>query len=61
VAADRKGGRPPTQALPHQARRLFGSYSTEPGVNFLFWRVFCPRTSIHLLENATGDLRKPVE
>jgi hypothetical protein len=36
VAADRKGGRPPTQALPHQAQRLFGSDSTEPDVNFLF-------------------------
>jgi hypothetical protein len=36
LAADRKGGRPPTQALPHQARRLFGSDSTKPGANFLF-------------------------
>jgi hypothetical protein len=35
VAADRKGGRPPTQALPHRALCLFGSDSTEPGVNFL--------------------------
>jgi len=36
MAADRKGGRSPTQALPQQARRLFGSDSTEPGANFLF-------------------------
>jgi hypothetical protein len=61
VPADRKGGRPPTQALPHQARRLFGSYSTEPGVNFLFWRVFSPRTGIHPTGERYGDLRKPVE
>jgi len=36
LAADRKGGRPPTQALPRQARRLFGSDSTERSANFLF-------------------------
>jgi len=36
VAADRKGGRPPTQALPHQVLSLFGSDSTEPGASFLF-------------------------
>jgi hypothetical protein len=47
VAADRKGGRPPTQALLRQARRLFSADSTEPGANFLFWRVFSPRTGIH--------------
>jgi hypothetical protein len=35
AAADRKGGRPPTQALPHQVLRLFGSDSTEPATNFL--------------------------
>jgi hypothetical protein len=34
--ANRKGGRPPTQALPHQVLRLFGADSTEPGANFLF-------------------------
>jgi len=36
VAADRKGGRPPTQALLHQVLCLFGSDSTEPDANFLF-------------------------
>jgi hypothetical protein len=36
LAADRKGGRPPTQALPQQARRLFGSLSIERSANFLF-------------------------
>jgi hypothetical protein len=40
VAADRKGGRPSTQALPHQPRRLFGSDSTEPAPIFCFDRVF---------------------
>jgi hypothetical protein len=35
AAADRKGGGPPTQALPHQVLRLFGSDSTEPATNFL--------------------------
>jgi hypothetical protein len=35
AAADRKGGRPPTQALPYQVLRLFGSDSTERATNFL--------------------------
>jgi hypothetical protein len=69
LAADRKGGRPPTQALPRQARCLFGSDSTEPSANFLFRRVFFTRTGIHpgsspgrlSLENATRDLCKPAE
>jgi hypothetical protein len=47
LAADRKGGRPPTQALPRQARCLFGSDSTEWSANFLFRRVFFTRTGIH--------------
>jgi len=36
LAADRKGGRPPTQALLRQARRLFGSDSTERSADFWF-------------------------
>jgi len=39
AAADRKGGRPPTQALPYRVLRLFGSDSTEPAANFLFSRA----------------------
>jgi hypothetical protein len=35
AAADRKGGSPPTQALPHQMLRLFGSDSSERATNFL--------------------------
>jgi len=69
LAADRKGGRPPTQALPRQARRLFGSDSTEPAPISCF-DAFSSREPVStpdqvrgrlLLENATRDLRKPAE
>jgi len=48
VAADRKGGRPSTQALPHRPRRLFGSDSTEPAPISCFDRVFFAWTGIRL-------------
>jgi hypothetical protein len=36
VAADRKGRRPLTQALPSQARRLLALIRQNRGANFLF-------------------------